>query len=678
MDELPNISTEAANAVVKYFEEHRVRKRFPDDVPDHIREILMEMLEFTMKEEEKVEDTLLDDQAFIARMEELIHAEKFYEWLEDRFTPLMHVEQEEEEEAVPSGIPVIGSEIMITPIRKTKLTTQDKKYLEVRDFFSEHTVTVEKLGDIPERIERILKDRIKELKKDENPNFRLTQKQYTIYLTDLLKKGTLDTWLQTAFPLSADVKGGDFPVRREEPVEEIAIPEWVDLPRFEQLDRFQQDKYRALLRDHMAGITQLIEHPEVLARINDRFFRILEPNTPHRTNTTLAKIVLKREIEGIDNPGRIITDDQFDKIMAQVVKEYKHTRIEPCEAVGVIAAQSIGEPGTQMTMRTFHYAGVAEINVTLGLPRLIEIMDARKEPSTPTMTIYLREGYSTDRDKARQVSWHIEAAPLQEFGDIETDMANMQIVVKLNKQVCDKRKITVEEILDAGPKKIRDRRHYRDFEVDPDPEYRKEGKLVFLPKDRGSYQNLFQLKEHVRNVIVQGIDDIERVVVRKEAGEYILYTEGSNLKDVFAVRGVDTSRTRTNNINEISHVLGIEAARNSIINEALATLGEQGIMVDVRHIMLVADMMCMEGEVKQIGRHGIAGEKESVLSRAAFEVTVNHLLDAAVAHEADVLCGVTENVIVGQPIQLGTGDVKLVVKRPPSRSKPEENPIPAY
>jgi DNA-directed RNA polymerase subunit A" len=290
-------------------------------------------------------------------------------------------------------------------------------------------------------------------------------------------------------------------------------------------------------------------------------------------------------------------------------------------------------------------------------------MDARKEPSTPTMTIYLREGYATDRDKARQVSWHIEAAPLQEFGDITTDMANMQIVVHLNKQVCEKRKIAIEDILDVAPKKIRDRRHYRDFDIDPNPELRKEGTLIFLPKDRGSYQNLFQLKEHVRNVIVQGIDDIERVVVRKEAGEYILYTEGSNLKDVFAVRGVDTTRTRTNNINEISQVLGIEAARNAIINEALATLAEQGIMVDVRHIMLVADMMCMEGEVKQIGRHGIAGEKESVLSRAAFEVTVNHLLDAAVAHEADILCGVTENVIVGQPIQLGTGDVKLVVKQ---------------
>jgi DNA-directed RNA polymerase subunit A" len=354
------------------------------------------------------------------------------------------------------------------------------------------------------------------------------------------------------------------------------------------------------------------------------------------------------------------SDKQFKEIMDRIIEEYSKTRIEPCEAVGIIAAQSIGEPGTQMTMRTFHYAGVAEINVTLGLPRLIEIMDARKTPSTPTMTIFLEEGYSDNRDRAREVSWQIEAAHLHEFGDIKTDMVEMHVEVVLNKDVCKKRKISVDEIMERAPKKIRDRAHYRDFEAESDPEHLK---IIFYPKDPESYQNLFTLAEYVRNVIVQGIDDIERVVVRKENGEYILYTEGSNLNGVFEVDGVDTSRTRTNNIAEISEVLGIEAGRNAIIDEALSTLREQGIEVDVRHIMLVADMMCMEGEVKQIGRHGIAGEKESVLSRAAFEVTVNHLLDAAVANEEDILEGVTENVIVGQPIQLGTGDVKLVANR---------------
>jgi DNA-directed RNA polymerase subunit A" len=358
--------------------------------------------------------------------------------------------------------------------------------------------------------------------------------------------------------------------------------------------------------------------------------------------------------------GKSITDTQFKQILERVLKEYLSTRIEACEAVGVIAAQSIGEPGTQMTMRTFHYAGVAEINVTLGLPRLIEIMDARKEPSTPTMTVYLEPEYCSDRDRAREVSWQIEAAPLHEFGDITTDMENMHVIVHLNTKVCDKRKISPAEIMETAPRKMRERRHYRDFEHDINEET---ATIIFSPKNKESYQNLFQLAEHVRNVIVQGIDDILRVVVRKETGEYILYTEGSNIKDVFDVAGVDTTRTRTNNISEIASVLGIEAARNAIIYEAVSTLNEQGILVDVRHIMLVSDMMCMEGEVKQIGRHGIAGEKESVLSRAAFEVTVNHLLDAAVANEIDELSGVTENVIVGQPIQLGTGDVKLIAVR---------------
>lgn len=370
---------------------------------------------------------------------------------------------------------------------------------------------------------------------------------------------------------------------------------------------------------------------------------------PVKTKEQLKKFLAEKNI----------SDDQFTEIIGRVNSEYQSTRIEACEAVGVIAAQSIGEPGTQMTMRTFHYAGVAEINVTLGLPRLIEIMDARKEPSTPTMTIYLEPEFGADRDRAREVSWQIEAATLQEFGDITIDMQDMQVVVHLNSAVCEKRKISVSTIIETAPRKIRERRHYRDFEHEIDE---KASIINFMPKSRESYQNLFQLAEHVRKVIVQGIDDIERVVVRKESGEYILYTEGSNLKDVFDVEGVDTRRTRTNNINEISQVLGIEAARNAIIHEAVSTLNEQGIAVDVRHIMLVADMMCLEGEVKQIGRHGIAGEKESVLSRAAFEVTVNHLLDAAVANEVDELSGVTENVIVGQPIQLGTGDVKLIAK----------------
>lgn len=152
------------------------------------------------------------------------------------------------------------------------------------------------------------------------------------------------------------------------------------------------------------------------------------------------------------------------------------------------------------------------------------------------------------------------------------------------------------------------------------------------------------------------------MIIRKEGDEYVLYTEGSNLKRIMKEKGIDFTRTVTNNIYEIYEVLGIEAARNAIINEAISTLEEQGLEVDRRHIMLVADVMTADGELKQIGRHGVAGEKQSILARAAFEMTVNNLLDAAVKGEIDKLNGITENIIVGQPIRLGTGDVELILR----------------
>jgi DNA-directed RNA polymerase subunit A" len=368
------------------------------------------------------------------------------------------------------------------------------------------------------------------------------------------------------------------------------------------------------------------------------------------------------KLEGLDLPESIkqamlgelkdaeVTDEQMEEIVSQVLSDYQHSRVEPCEAVGVVAAQSIGEPGTQMTMRTFHYAGVAEINVTLGLPRLIEIVDARKIPSTPTMTIKLNQDYAHDRDLAREVAWAIESTSILHLGSIATDLAEMNVIIELNAGALEQRKITAEEVAARLKEET-------GLSVD-----QKETLLVMAPEEP-SYRELLQLVEKIKRISLKGVEGIKRVVIRKEGDEYILYTEGSSLKKVMQFDGVDPTRIKTNNINEIGEVLGIEAARNAIINEATDTLREQGLSVDVRHIMLVADIMTVDGEVKQIGRHGVSGEKASVLARAAFEVTVNHILDAAIRGDIDDLRGVTENVIVGQPIQLGTGDVTLVASK---------------
>ncbi len=151
-------------------------------------------------------------------------------------------------------------------------------------------------------------------------------------------------------------------------------------------------------------------------------------------------------------------------------------------------------------------------------------------------------------------------------------------------------------------------------------------------------------------------------MVKKEGAEYVIYTEGSNLKEVFKIPGVEKKRTKSNDILEIERVLGIEAARGAIISEILDTLNEQGLRVDIRHIMLIASAMTVNGRVRAIGRHGISGEKSSVLARAAFEITVDNLLMAGVSGEYEELDGVVKNVIVGQPIHLGTGMVELAMK----------------
>ena len=352
----------------------------------------------------------------------------------------------------------------------------------------------------------------------------------------------------------------------------------------------------------------------------------------------------------------IATHDDVDAEAAeQIVQltraEYEENRVEPLEPVGTVSAQSIGEPGTQMTMNTFHYAGVAEIDVTQGLPRLIEIVDARKTPDTPTMKVYLEDEYATERERAHEVIWNIEATRILALGDVSTNVADMRVQIDLNEETLEQRRISAEEIADI-------------IESSLDVDTVQDGSFIEFGPEQPSYRRLLQLVEELRDVIFKGIEEVTRVVVRKEetenGEEFVLYTEGSSFGDVLTIEGVDASRTTSNNIHEVYRQLGVEAARESIINEMKETLEEQALDdVNVRHLMLVADIMTTQGTIESIGRHGIAGSKQSVLARAAYEVTVNHLLDAAIYGEVDDLNGVIENVIVGKPIKLGTGDVDL-------------------
>jgi DNA-directed RNA polymerase subunit A" len=380
------------------------------------------------------------------------------------------------------------------------------------------------------------------------------------------------------------------------------------------------------------------------------------------TDTELPPRLRERVYETIEERGGCDAESAAD-IARAVEHRYIETRVDPLDPVGTVSAQSIGEPGTQMTMNTFHFAGVAEIDVTQGLPRLIELVDARKNPDTPMMTVHLDDEYATERERAHEVVWKIEATGILALGDVSTNVADMRVRVDLNEETLAERWPTaddVEDVADEIAETIEGGLGVDTVRVD-DPTV-----IEFGPEEP-SYRSLLQLVEDLREMTFKGIEDITRVVVRKEESdrddreeEFVLYTEGSDFGTVLDIEGVDPSRTTCNNIHEINKTLGIEAAREAIIEETMSTLEEQGLDdVNIRHLMLVADIMTNLGTIESIGRHGISGAKQSVLARAAFEVTVNHLLDAAVHGEQDDLDGVTENVIVGKPINLGTGNVDL-------------------
>ncbi len=370
-----------------------------------------------------------------------------------------------------------------------------------------------------------------------------------------------------------------------------------------------------------------------------------------------------------------LSSTEFQKIVREIAVRYQRAQVDPHESVGIVAAQSIGEPGTQMTLRTFHYAGVAEMNVTLGLPRLIELVDARRVPSTPMMTIYALKKLRSDREAVRQIALQVEVTTVPDVAAIGTVVEELKVMVSPQIAAMQARGVKRADLERALHEGIDERLfeikngassgESRTFEIllketPAAPANSKKEKEE--PAEEMPFKKLLQASDEAKAVKIKGVTGIKRALIKKEKEEYVIYTEGSNLEGVLEIPGVDGSRTTTNSVFEIYKVFGVEAARAALIQEASRTLSEQGLGVDLRHLMLVSDVMTNEGDIRAIGRHGISGKKTSVLARAAFEITAAHLLRAAITGEVDELKGVAENIIVGQPITLGTGAVNLVYR----------------
>ncbi len=405
------------------------------------------------------------------------------------------------------------------------------------------------------------------------------------------------------------------------------------------IDPAKSDHGRPVNLDRVISSAELTDHAR--AKFGQKEAEAVMAKFQDKLNKRLFKELGERLSEAN------LTDEGVKNVLDRVMESIDYSTVEPGEASGIVAAQSIGEPGTQMTLRTFHFAGVKERDVTLGLPRLMELVDARKIPAKPSMDVYLDEGYKTSKEKAVKVANEIlftRIGNVVEYSEVDPTEG---IKLHLNEQMLTERDVTAEDVaeaLETGKRNV---------------QLERGGKVIRVNMENADLSALFTLRNKLMNMKLKGIPGITRVTVVQDNDEWVIQTAGSNLAKVIAVPGVDTKRITTNNIHEVAQVLGIEAARATLIREIMSTLDEQGLEVDVRHVFLVADLMTSKGYLQQIGRHGIAGTKTSVLARAAFEITVPTLAEAAIYGETEELKGVTENVIVGLPIPVGTGIVDL-------------------
>ncbi len=384
---------------------------------------------------------------------------------------------------------------------------------------------------------------------------------------------------------------------------------------------------------HQQFVTQ-----EELETVLNRLYSILPRKIVDELRTRISGLKLTRE--------------QLANVIRTLINEYIKALVDPGEAIGIVTAQSVGEPSTQMILRAFHFAGLREFSMALGLPRMIEIVDARRKPSVPMMTIYLTDEYKSSEEKAKQVAYKIQLTTLENVSkSIEVDYINSQIIVEVDPDELRNRGLTMDDV-----KKALDRIKGKGVRVEI------QGNVIKVMLEGIDFVKLRKVRDKVLQTRLAGIKNVKKTLVRFKDGEWMIETEGTNLEAVLTIEGVDVRRTISNDLHEVAEVLGIEAARMLIYKELKKVLDQQGLDTDIRHLMLIADIMTMTGRVRQVGRHGVVGEKESPLARAAFEVTVRNLVEASIKGEVERFRGVVESIIAGKYIPIGTGIVQLMME----------------
>lgn len=491
-----------------------------------------------------------------------------------------------------------------------------------------------------------------------------------------------------SFNITFDVKEkGLLPYEILQQVDDILRPLETLLIRYDNLgnvvldqttDNIEYIDQKDAERDFYKSIREFVDKKAtLLAKL-----RQAKHMKPYYTVSSTDDIIVDDDEAALNAVNQMlkISARSVEVFLQQCLLKYSKAKVEPGTAVGAIGAQSIGEPGTQMTLKTFHFAGVASMNVTLGVPRIKEIINASKVISTPIINSVLVN--DDDEIAARVVKGRIEKTLLQDVAyyiqDVyKNNMAYLSVKVDLKTIERLQLELSIESIAQAivnapklkihashvsvtGNDRINILVTLNDSKVDNlarklDSDYK------ITDTSNTLFFRMQHLKRSLPEICVKGLSNISRAVINiKDTGKRELLVEGYGLKDVMSTEGVVGTKTRTNHVLEVFEVLGIEAARSSIIGEIDYTMSNHGMSVDPRHIQLLGDVMTYKGEVLGITRFGLSKMRDSVLQLASFEKTTDHLFDAAFYMKSDKIEGVSECIILGQTMSIGTGSFKLV------------------
>lgn len=355
--------------------------------------------------------------------------------------------------------------------------------------------------------------------------------------------------------------------------------------------------------------------------------------------------------ELVEELPKDVTDDEVRQVLENLEEEYEESKISPNEAIGILTAQSIGEPSTQMTLDTFHFAGVSAQSVE-GLPRLIEILDMKKKLEAPQMKIYLKKQGNSE-EKVRKLSKKIKETKLEEFSkEVNIDMEEGKVEITLDTKELKKYSIDTDSLIPLLEKKIRSLTSI-------------EGNLMIIrSEEKGvTLKELMNLKEIAMSSIIYGIKGIKDVSIIKEDEEYVILTRGIALKNVLSVEEVDEERLYCNDIITIYEVFGVEAANRAIIREIMDVVESQGLSINERYALLVADAMTYTGEPRGMTRYGIVADKLNILTKASFETPIKHISKGALMNEENHLTTITENIMTNQIVSVGTGVPKIAIKK---------------